>query len=241
MKKRVLIVEDEKNIVDILSFNLTKEGYETLEAYDGEAGLQLALEQHPDLVLLDLMLPKKNGFDVCRAFREKDRSTPVLMLTAREEETDKVMGLELGADDYITKPFSMRELLARVKANIRRTEVLRDAAAQTAPGPQERGDQIVQGRIRIDTGAMVVYKDGAPLDLTQREYELIRFLAAQPGKVFSREVLMERVWNYEGYVGDVRAVDVAVRRLREKVEDDPASPQFILTRRGLGYLFHGEE
>ncbi|MBU5435714.1 response regulator [Pseudoflavonifractor sp. MSJ-37] len=241
MKKRVLIVEDEKNIVDILSFNLTKEGYETLEAYDGEAGLQLALEQHPDLVLLDLMLPKKNGFDVCRAFREKDRSTPVLMLTAREEETDKVMGLELGADDYITKPFSMRELLARVKANIRRTEVLQDAAAQTAPGPQEHVDQIVQGRIRIDTGAMVVYKDGMPLDLTQREYELIRFLAAQPGKVFSREVLMERVWNYEGYVGDVRAVDVAVRRLREKVEDDPASPQFILTRRGLGYLFHGEE
>ncbi|BFK88526.1 response regulator YycF [Pseudoflavonifractor gallinarum] len=240
MKKRVLIIEDEKNIVDILSFNLVREGYETLEAYDGEAGLQLALEQNPDLILLDLMLPKRSGFDVCKAFREKNRSTPVLMLTAREEETDKVLGLELGADDYITKPFSMRELLARVKANIRRTEVLLHEAAKE-PRTDSGANQIVQGRIRIDTDEMVGYKDNAPLDLTQREYELLKFLASQPGKVFSREALMEHVWNYEGYVGDVRAVDVAVRRLREKVEDDPASPQFILTRRGLGYLFHGEE
>ena len=162
------------------------------------------------------------------------------MLTAREEETDKVLGLELGADDYITKPFSMRELLARVKANIRRTEVLLHEAAKE-PRTDSGANQIVQGRIRIDTDEMVGYKDNAPLDLTQREYELLKFLASQPGKVFSREALMEHVWNYEGYVGDVRAVDVAVRRLREKVEDDPASPQFILTRRGLGYLFHGEE
>ena len=239
MKKRVLIVEDEKNIVDILSFNLVREGYETLEAYDGETGLQLALEQNPDLILLDLMLPKRSGFDVCKAFREQNRSAPVLMLTAREEETDKVLGLELGADDYITKPFSMRELLARVKANIRRTEVLLHEVARE-PRTNGGANQIVQGRIRIDTEEMVGYKDNVPLDLTQREYELLKFLASQPGKVFSREALMEHVWNYEGYVGDVRAVDVAVRRLREKVEDDPASPQFILTRRGLGYLFHGE-
>ena len=238
MKKRVLIVEDEKNIVDILSFNLTKEGYETLEAYDGETGLQLALEQDPDLILLDLMLPKRSGFDVCKAFREQNRSTPVLMLTAREEEADKVLGLELGADDYITKPFSMRELLARVKANIRRTEALLSATPPVREAVQKSG--ILQGRIRIDTDAMVAYKDSVPLDLTQREYELLKFLASQAGKVFSREALMEHVWNYEGYVGDVRAVDVAVRRLREKVEDDPASPQFILTRRGLGYLFHSE-
>ena len=239
MKKRVLIVEDEKNIVDILSFNLVREGYETLEAYDGETGLQLALEQNPDLILLDLMLPKRSGFDVCKAFREQNRSAPVLMLTAREEETDKVLGLELGADDYITKPFSMRELLARVKANIRRTEVLLHEAARE-PRTNGGANQIVPGRIRIDTEEMVGYKDNVPLDLTQREYELLKFLASQPGKVFSREALMEHVWNYEGYVGDVRAVDVAVRRLREKVEDDPASPQFILTRRGLGYLFHGD-
>ena len=235
MSKRILIVEDEKNIVDILSFNLSKEGYETLEAYDGDAGLQLALEQDPDLILLDLMLPKRSGFDVCRSLRAAGHNTPVIMLTAREEETDKVLGLELGADDYITKPFSMRELLARVKANIRRSEMAAPAAAGAASPAAGRMDL---GRISIDQDLMVVYKDGRPLELTQREYELLKFLAAHPGKVFSREALMEHVWNYEGYVGDVRAVDVAVRRLREKVEDDPASPQFVVTRRGLGYYFN---
>ena len=235
MSKRILIVEDEKNIVDILSFNLSKEGYETLEAYDGDAGLQLALEQDPDLILLDLMLPKRSGFDVCRSLRAAGHNTPVIMLTAREEETDKVLGLELGADDYITKPFSMRELLARVKANIRRSEMAAPAAAGAASPAAGRMDL---GRISIDQDLMVVCKDGRPLELTQREYELLKFLAAHPGKVFSREALMEHVWNYEGYVGDVRAVDVAVRRLREKVEDDPASPQFVVTRRGLGYYFN---
>ena len=228
MGKRVLIVEDEKNIVDILSFNLNKEGYETLEAYDGQAGLQLALEQNPDLILLDLMLPKMDGFEVCRSLRKENRSTPVIMLTAREEEADKVLGLELGADDYITKPFSMRELLARVKANIRRNEM-------AAAAPQAAEHRLDLGRIQLDLDQMAAYKDGQPLELTQREYELIKFLASQPGKVFSREALMEHVWNYEGYVGDVRAVDVAVRRLREKVEDDPAEPRLILTVRGLGY------
>ncbi|MGN0968969.1 MAG: response regulator [Oscillospiraceae bacterium] len=233
MSKRILVVEDEKNIVDILSFNLGREGYDTLEALDGKTGLQLALEQDPDLILLDLMLPEMNGFDVCRALRKQGRTTPIIMLTAREEETDKVLGLELGADDYITKPFSMRELLARVKANIRRS----DMDALTAP-PAKGGSKLDLGRVVVDTDLLVVYKDGKPLDLTQREYELIKFLASQPGKVFSREALMEHVWNYEGYVGDVRAVDVAVRRLREKLEDDPASPTFIVTRRGLGYLFN---
>ncbi|MEG1879640.1 MAG: response regulator [Pseudoflavonifractor sp.] len=236
MGKRILIVEDEKNIVDILSFNLGREGYETLEAYDGQTGLQLAMEQDPDLILLDLMLPKMNGFDVCRAIRTAGRSTPVIMLTAREEENDKVLGLELGADDYITKPFSMRELLARVKANIRRRDM-----APVGAAPAGDGKRMELGRIAIDSDLLVAYKDEKSLDLTQREFELLRFLAAQPGKVFSREALMENVWNYEGYVGDVRAVDVAVRRLREKIEDDPAQPVFITTRRGLGYLFHGEQ
>lgn len=234
MSKRILIVEDEKSIVDILSFNLGREGYDTLEALDGKTGLQLALEQDPDLILLDLMLPEMNGFEVCRSLREKGKATPIIMLTAREEETDKVLGLELGADDYITKPFSMRELLARVKANIRRSDMV--AAVETAPSAG--GAKLDLGRVVIDTDLLVVYKDGKALDLTQREYELIKFLAVQPGKVFSREALMEHVWNYEGYVGDVRAVDVAVRRLREKLEDDPASPAFIVTRRGLGYLFN---
>ena len=233
MSKRILIVEDEKNIIDILSFNLSREGYDTMEALDGKTGLQLALEQDPDLILLDLMLPEMNGFDVCRSLREQGRTTPVIMLTAREEETDKVLGLELGADDYITKPFSMRELLARVKANIRRT----DMTPAVMPAAKS-GARLDLGRIVVDTELLVVYKDGKTLELSQREYELIKFLASQPGKVFSREALMEHVWNYDGYVGDVRAVDVAVRRLREKLEDDPASPEFLVTRRGLGYLFN---
>ena len=237
MGKTILIVEDEQNIVDILSYNLGREGYDTLEAYDGPTGLQLALEQNPDLILLDLMLPGMNGFDVCRQVRQSGASTPILMLTAREEEADKVLGLELGADDYITKPFSMRELLARVKANIRRV-----AMAPAAPGPEGPSLEPVRlGRVTIDRERALVSKDGRALELTQREYDLICFLAAQPGKVFSREALMEHVWNYEGYVGDVRAVDVAVRRLREKIEDDPASPKFIVTKRGMGYLFGGQD
>ena len=234
MSKKILIVEDEKNIVDILAFNLGREGYETMAAYDGEQGLKLALERDPDLILLDVMLPKMNGFDVCRSVREKNNSTPIIMLTAREGESDKVLGLELGADDYITKPFSMRELLARVKTNIRRTDLL--LAHPTAPAAEEPA-RMERGRVLVDPTLMMAYKDGKALDLTPKEFELLRFLASAPGQVFSRETLMERVWNYEGFVGDVRAVDVAVRRLREKVEDDPANPEFILTRRGLGYLF----
>ena len=238
MGKTILIVEDEQNIVDILSFNLSREGYDTLEAYDWNTGLQLALEQNPDLILLDLMLPGMNGFDVCRKIREAGSAVPILMLTAREEEADKVLGLELGADDYITKPFAMRELLARVKANIRRVAM---APAQLPQAGSEPGKRLDLGRVVVDLEGATVYKDGRALELTQREYDLIRFLASQPGKVFSREALMEHVWNYEGYVGDVRAVDVAVRRLREKIEDDPASPKFILTKRGMGYLFGGQQ
>ncbi len=232
MGMKILIVEDEQNIVDILSFNLSREGYDTLEAYDGPTGLQLALENDLDLILLDLMLPGMDGFDVCRKIRESGSSVPIIMLTAREEEADKVLGLELGADDYITKPFSMRELLARVKANIRRVSM-----APATPAQEEGGDVLRLGRVSIDREKATVYKDGRSLELTQREYDLICFLAAQPGKVFTREALMEHVWNYEGYVGDVRAVDVAVRRLREKFEDDPANPAFIKTKRGLGYYF----
>ena len=209
-KKTALIVEDEKNIVDILRFNLQREGFATLEAYDGETGLRLAMEKNPDILLLDVMLPKMNGFD------------------AREEEADKVLGLEIGADDYITKPFSMRELMARVKANIRRTSMKMDTAAST----MDTGSGLV-----VNTETYQVTKGGKVIDLTQREYELLTFLASHPGKVYSRIDLMEQVWNY-GYVGDdVRTVDVTVRRLREKIEDDPASPAYILTRRGMGYYF----
>ena len=229
-KKKILIVEDEKNIVDILRFNLQREGYGTLEAYDGETGLQMALEGNPDILLLDVMLPKMNGFDVCRQLREKGNNVPVIILTAREEEADKVLGLEIGADDYITKPFSMRELMARVKANIRRTAMRVDSG-----NTMDTGVGLV-----VNTDTYQVTKGGRVVDLTQREYELLTFLASHPGKVYSRIDLMEQVWNY-GYVGDdVRTVDVTVRRLREKIEDDPANPTCILTRRGVGYYFSGQ-
>ena len=230
--KTVLIVEDEKNIVDILRFNLQREGYQTAEAYDGADGLEKARTVDPDLILLDVMLPKMNGFDVCRQLRQEGRNVPVLILTAREEEADKVLGLEIGADDYITKPFSMRELLARVSANIRRTAMAAAAAAASSSSAMP-----VAGDLSINTDSHQVYRAGKAIDLTQREYELLTFLASHPNKVYSRVDLMEQVWNY-GYVGDdVRTVDVTVRRLREKIEADPANPAFILTRRGAGYYF----
>ena len=229
-KKKVLIVEDEKNIVDILRFNLQRAGYDTAAAYDGEDGLAKAVSEKPDLILLDVMLPKMNGFDVCRAVRERGSRVPVIMLTAREEESDKVQGLEIGADDYITKPFSMRELVARVGANIRRT-------AMAAPVPAAEAAMPVAGDLSINTDSNQVYRAGKAVDLTQREYELLTFLASHPNKVYSRVALMEQVWNY-GYVGDdARTVDVTVRRLREKIETDPANPTYILTRRGAGYYF----
>ena len=229
-QKTVLIVEDEKNIVDILRFNLQREGYRTLEAYDGKDGLDKAVSENPDLILLDVMLPQMNGFDVCRALRAQGSNVPVIILTAREEEADKVLGLEIGADDYITKPFSMRELIARVGANIRRTAMAAPASAAASAMP-------VSGDLAINTDSHQVFRAGKAIDLTQREYELLTFLASQPNKVYSRIALMEQVWNY-GYVGDdARTVDVTVRRLREKIEADPANPTYILTRRGAGYYF----
>jgi len=231
-KKLVLIVEDEKNIVDILRFNLQREGYRTIEAYDGEDGLNKALTEDPDIVLLDVMLPKMIVFDVCRKLREAGQNVPVIILTAREEETDKVFGLEIGADDYMTKPFSMRELVARVGANSRRSAMAYASAPTAASNAMPVADDL-----SINTDSHQVFRGGKAIDLTQREYELLTFLASHPNKVYSRVDLMEQVWNY-GYVGDdVRTVDVTVRRLREKIEADPANPVYILTRRGAGYFF----
>ena len=226
MSKTILIVDDEKSIVDILSFNLEKEGYDILAAYDGESALGIFGRTTPDLILLDVMLPKLSGFEVCTAIRQKDYRTPIIMLTAREEETDKVLGLELGADDYITKPFSIREVLARVKANIRRTE-------HNPPAVDIKADGIVVDNERYD-----VYVDGKSAELTQREFELFNFLHARPSKVFSREELLREVWQYD-YIGDLRSVDVAIRRLREKIERDAAKPEYIVTKRGVGYYFEG--
>jgi two-component system, OmpR family, response regulator VicR len=227
MSKKILIVDDEKNIVDILKFNLNKEGYETIEAFDGEQGINLALNENPDLILLDVMLPKADGFEVCTRIR-KTLSTPILMLTAKEEEVDKVLGLELGADDYITKPFSTRELLARVKANLRRIN--------TQSGTTSLEKLIDCGDLIIDTERYEVKRDEKVIELTVREFELVKFLALQHDQIFTREILLEKVWGYE-YFGDVRTVDVTIRRIREKIEKDSANPRYIMTKRGVGYYF----
>ena len=231
MGKRILVVDDEKSIVDILKLNLQKEGYTVIEAYDGNEALEKALpsnpEDNPDLILLDVMLPEVNGFDVCKKVREVS-SVPILMITAKGDELDKVLGLELGADDYVTKPFSMRELLARVKANMRRVE--------SVPEKVNNDDIIKVGCFRLDCNRYELYKDDKLIDLTVREFELIKFLSAQPNKIFSRKYLLEYVWDYE-YYGDVRTVDVTVRRVREKIEDDPSQPKHIMTKRGVGYYF----
>ena len=231
MAKKILIVDDEKSIVDILSFNLKKEGFEILEAYDGEKGYELALKEKPDLILLDLMLPIMDGFTVCRKVREKS-SVPILMITAKEEEVDKVLGLELGADDYITKPFSTRELMARVKANLRRTSAEEEAHRSTG-----NLNSIVFGELAVDMERYEVKRKGATIELTLREFELVKFLATTPGQVFTRENLLEKVWGYE-YYGDVRTVDVTVRRVREKMESDPSNPLYLMTKRGVGYYFN---
>ena len=226
----VLIIEDEQAIIDILTFNFKKEGYKVLEAMDGQTGLELALSENPDLILLDVMLPKMDGFEVCKKIREKS-SVPIIMLTAREEEVDKVLGLELGADDYMTKPFSIRELTARVKANLRRTSIDR------ASSGQDNSSMITSGDLTINVERYEVSKYGKVIDITLREFELLKFLATQPERIFSRENLLENVWGYE-YYGDVRTVDVTVRRLREKIEDDPGMPRYIITKRGVGYYFN---
>ena len=228
MGAKVLIVDDEHNIVDILKANLEREGYQTLSAYDGAQGLEMGLNQKPDLILLDCMLPKMDGFDVCRKLRLQT-NVPILMLTAKSEEIDKVLGLELGADDYITKPFSVREVLARVKAQLRRVTI----------GELEGFDHpkvMTFADLEIDQEAYQVKRSGDVVDLTLREFELVRFLAKNAGQVFSREALLEKVWGYE-YYGDVRTVDVTVRRTREKLEPDQHNYRYIMTKRGVGYYF----
>lgn len=230
-KKKILVVDDEAAIGDILKINLEREGYAVAVAMDGEEGARLALSLNPDLVLLDVMLPKMDGFEVCKKIR-RESEVPIVMLTARTEEIDKILGLELGADDYVTKPFSVRELMARVKANLRRT-----VAKESVPDTEENTIKI--GDITINTASYELRKGGKVIELTLREFELVKYLAESPNRIFSREILLEKVWGYE-YYGDMRTVDVTVRRLREKIEDDPGEPRYIMTRRGVGYYFAKE-
>jgi Response regulators consisting of a CheY-like receiver domain and a winged-helix DNA-binding domain len=226
---KILVVDDEQPIADILKFNLEKEGYQVICAFDGAEAVEKAFSEQPDLILLDLMLPVKDGMDVCKEIRAR-LMTPIIMLTAKDGEIDKVLGLEIGADDYVTKPFSMREILARVKAHLRRQQ--KTAVNGNGGDP---GQVISIMNLVIDCDMYVVYKNGQALDLTHREFELLQYLARHPGRVMTREHLLQTVWGYE-YLGDVRTVDVTVRRLREKIEDDPGRPEYILTRRGLGYM-----
>lgn len=229
MNKKILVVDDEKPISDIIKFNLVKEGYEVETAFDGEEALKKVYQFQPDLVLLDVMLPKLDGFQVCRRIRESF-NMPIIMLTAKEEEVDKVLGFELGADDYITKPFGMRELIARVKANIRRLNFI-DVELNSVGG-----NTVNAGKLTIDLDRYEVTKEEKVIELTLREFELLKFLATQSNQIFTREQLLKDVWGYE-YFGDIRTVDVTVRRLREKVEDDSSEPTFIMTKRGVGYYF----
>ena len=236
-KKRILIVDDEKPIIDILDYNLKKEGYETIEANDGKTAIEIAFEQKPDLVLLDLMLPKVDGLTVCKKIRNS-LNIPIIMISARTEEIDKILGLELGADDYITKPFSVRELVARVKANLRKAEINSVNSIQkfdeSLPRKEEKDKTIEIGEIFINLDKFEVKVRNKPIDLTLREFEVLRYLANQPGQVVTREALLEKVWGYE-YYGDIRTVDVTVRRIREKIEKDTSNPKILITKRGVGY------
>lgn len=228
MNKLILVVDDERPIADILKFTLEKEGYTVVCAYDGEEAIRLAQEKNPDLVLLDIMLPKKDGMEVCKTIR-KHQHMPIIMLTAKDSEIDKVLGLELGADDYVTKPFGSRELMARVKAHIRRSE--------SHAAKEKEADHLLQtGGLEIDTSSYLVKKEGQLVELTQREFTLLHYFVSHPEQVMTRDHLLQSVWGYD-YYGDARTVDVTIRRLREKIEDDPSNPNYILTRRGLGYVF----
>jgi two-component system OmpR family response regulator len=231
---KVLIVEDDRTLLDVLKYNLTKEGHDVVTASDGVEALDVARNKKPDLIVLDVMLPKLDGFEVCRILR-RETTTPILMLTAKASETDKVVGLELGADDYMTKPFSMREFLARIKAMLRRSEMMKmveSSAKETTPSI------IKVGGLEIDFARHKVSQSGTTIDLSPKEFDLLAFLLKNREQVFSRDQLLEKVWGYD-YAGDTRTVDVHIRWLRQKIEVDPANPRHLLTVRGIGYKFEG--
>ena len=232
--KTILIVDDEQPIVDILVYNLEKEGYHTIAANDGMTAVDMALEQKPDLILLDIMLPKLDGLSVCKRVKNS-LNVPIIMLTAKDSEIDKILGLELGADDYITKPFSVRELIARVKANLRKVDAAMLVGQATAQDDNKKKEnKIVVGDLELDLDKFEVKVRGEVIDLTIREFEVLKFLASQPEQVITRETLLEKVWGYE-YYGDIRTVDVTVRRIREKIEKDTSIPKILMTKRGVGY------
>lgn len=234
-KKTVLVVDDEIAIVELLKHHLTLEGYNVLEANDGISAIEIATEKRPNLILLDIMLPKLDGLSVCKRIKNT-YNVPILMITAKDTEIDKILGLELGADDYVTKPFSTRELMARVKANLRKVETnnleAKENIKSVVTKPAE--NKIHVGDLTLDLDKFEVKVKNQAIDLTLREFEVLKFLSMQPGQVVTREILLEKVWGYE-YYGDIRTVDVTVRRIREKIEKDTSAPKILITKRGVGY------
>lgn len=228
MNEKILVVDDERSIVDIITYNLQKEGFHTVMAYSGIEALEKFYKEEPDLVILDVMMPGMDGYEVCRRIREKS-NIPIIMVTARAEEIDTVLGLEMGADEYVTKPFSMRELMARVRTGLRRYSAL------TRPREMVT-DQLSAGDFVLDTARFSAERGGETIDLTQRETEILKLLMSGRGQVFTRDEILQKVWGYEA-LGDERTVDVTIRRLREKIEKDSGSPQYVLTKRGVGYYF----
>lgn len=238
-RKTILVVDDEESIVDLLVYHLQKEGYNTLQAYDGVTAVDMALKDKPDLILLDVMLPKMDGISVCKRIRYS-LNVPILMISAKDTELDKVVGLEMGADDYITKPFQHREVMARIKANLRKAEIVAAAELKTEQAEHEE-NVIVVGDLSLDLKKVEARVKGEVVDLTIKEFEVLKYLSTQPGEVVTREMLLKKVWGYDDYVGAIRTVDVTVNRIRDKIEKDKANPKILITKRGVGYYVVGDK
>lgn len=236
-KKTILVVDDEKSIMELLVFNLQKEGYNTLEAYDGVTAVEMAINEKPDLILLDVMIPKLDGISVCKKIRYalNISNIPILMISAKDTESDKIVGLEMGADDYITKPFQIREVMARIKANLRKAELISTADIMGSQKNEDKDDIIKVGDLSLDLKKIEAKVKGEVINLTKKEFDVLKYLASQPGQVVTREMLLREVWEYEEYVGAIRTIDVTMNRIRDKIEKDKANPKILITKRGVGY------
>lgn len=237
-KKTILVVDDEESIMDLLVYNLEKEGYNTLKAYDGLTAVEMALKERPDLILLDVMIPKLDGISVCKKIRYylNISTMPILMVSAKDTESDKIVGLEMGADDYITKPFQIRELMARIKANLRKAEAKVAVAPAEVEEQEEKNDEIIEvGELTLDLKKIEARVKGEVVNLTKKEFDVLKFLASQPGEVVTREKLLHEIWEYDEYIGAIRTIDVTMNRIRDKIEKDKADPKILITKRGVGY------
>lgn len=236
-KKTILVVDDEKSIMELLVFNLQKEGYNTLEAYDGVTAVEMAINEKPDLILLDVMIPKLDGISVCKKIRYalNISNIPILMISAKDTESDKIVGLEMGADDYITKPFQIREVMARIKANLRKAELNANIDIMSSQKNEDKDDIIRVGDLTLDLKKIEAKVKGEVINLTKKEFDVLKYLASQPGQVVTREMLLREVWEYEEYVGAIRTIDVTMNRIRDKIEKDKANPKILITKRGVGY------